>query len=82
MNPDERRRPDVTTVELVRGVEKRDLALAGLFRDRLREDAADTELYERTKRRLIIRDWTDMNAYSDAKSDVIAEIKDRARSTR
>jgi GrpB-like predicted nucleotidyltransferase (UPF0157 family) len=50
-----------------------------LFRDHLRADAGDRALYESTKRSLITQDWTDMNAYSDAKTDVIAQIKARAR---
>lgn len=50
-----------------------------LFRDHLRSDPADRDLYERTKRALISQDWPDMNAYSDAKTQVIAEIKERAR---
>ena len=53
-----------------------------LFRDRLRADPGDRELYERTKRALIEQDWADMNAYADAKTDVIAEIKERARQSR
>ncbi|MEQ6899774.1 GrpB family protein [Nocardioides sp. YIM 152588] len=50
-----------------------------LLRDRLRSDAGDRALYERTKRELVTRDWPDTNAYADAKSDVIAAIKERAR---
>ena len=50
-----------------------------LFRDRLRADPDDRELYERTKRALLEQDWTDMNEYADAKSEVIAGIKGRAR---
>ena len=50
-----------------------------LLRDRLRADADDRALYEETKRALLESDWDDMNAYADAKSDVIAAIKDRAR---
>ncbi|HXH81259.1 GrpB family protein [Nocardioides sp.] len=49
------------------------------FRDRLRSDPEDRDLYERTKRALIDQDWPDMNAYAEAKSAVIAEIKGRAR---
>jgi GrpB-like predicted nucleotidyltransferase (UPF0157 family) len=49
-----------------------------VFRDHLRADAADRELYERTKRALVTREWADMNAYSDAKTDVILEIRGRA----
>ena len=52
-----------------------------LFRDRLRSEPADRDLYERTKRALLSQDWPDMNAYSDAKSEVIAEIKRRARTS-
>lgn len=50
-----------------------------LLRDRLRGDAADRALYEATKRDLIAREWSDMNAYADAKTDVIEAIKRRAR---
>ena len=53
-----------------------------LFRDRLRADPEDRELYERTKRVLIQQEWADMNAYADAKTGVIAEIKERARAQR
>jgi len=49
------------------------------FRDHLRRDRADRELYERTKRELVRSDWPDMNAYADAKTDVIAQILQRAR---
>lgn len=50
-----------------------------LFRDHLRRDGADRELYERTKRELVRSDWADMNAYADAKTAVISQIKERAR---
>ena len=50
-----------------------------LLRDRLRSDPEDRDLYERTKRRLLAQDWPDMNAYAEAKTDVITAIKDRAR---
>jgi GrpB-like predicted nucleotidyltransferase (UPF0157 family) len=50
-----------------------------LLRDRLRQDDEDRALYERTKRSLVAADWPDMNAYADAKTDVITEIKSRAR---
>ncbi|WP_245884662.1 GNAT family N-acetyltransferase [Glaciihabitans tibetensis] len=49
-----------------------------VFRDHLRADADDRALYEETKRRLLAKDWDDMNAYADAKTDVISEIKSRA----
>ncbi len=43
------------------------------------EPAADRALYEDTKRELTSRQWPDMNAYADAKTDVIEAIKARAR---
>lgn len=51
-----------------------------VLRDHLRVDADDRRLYEDTKRDLVARDWTDMNAYADAKTEVITAIKARARS--
>lgn len=53
-----------------------------LLRDHLRSDASDRRLYEDTKRALLARDWDDMNAYADAKTDVIAAIAARARAAR
>jgi len=53
-----------------------------LFRDRLRADPEDRDLYVRTKRVLIEQDWADMNAYAEAKTGVIAGIKERARQSR
>ena len=53
-----------------------------MFRDRLRADPEDRDLYERTKRALAEQDWADMNAYADAKTEVIAGIKERARQSR
>lgn len=50
-----------------------------LLRNYLRSDAADRALYESTKRALMTQQWDDMNAYADAKTDVILEIKARAR---
>ena len=46
------------------------------FRDRLRVDAHDCELYEATKRRLAQREW--QSAYARAKTDVVREILQRA----
>jgi GrpB-like predicted nucleotidyltransferase (UPF0157 family) len=48
------------------------------FRDRLRTHSDDRKLYERTKRELAGRQWTYMQNYADAKSDVIRQILDRA----
>jgi len=53
-----------------------------LLRDHLRTDAQDRALYERTKRALLEQDWADMNAYAEAKTGVISEIKGRARKSR
>jgi GrpB-like predicted nucleotidyltransferase (UPF0157 family) len=53
-----------------------------VFRDRLRADDADRELYERTKRQLARRDWSDMNAYAEAKTEVIQAIKARGDAAR
>ncbi|WP_166787848.1 GrpB family protein [Cryobacterium adonitolivorans] len=53
-----------------------------LLRDHLRSDAEDRSLYENTKRRLLSKRWDDMNDYADAKTDVIAAIKARARAAR
>lgn len=53
-----------------------------LLRDHLRRDAVDRDLYARTKRRLAAQDWPDMNAYADAKTDVIAAMIHRAREGR
>jgi GrpB-like predicted nucleotidyltransferase (UPF0157 family) len=50
-----------------------------LLRDHLRRDEADRKLYARTKRDLAAQDWPDMNAYADAKTDIISQIKERAR---
>ena len=52
------------------------------LRDWLRVDADDRALYERTKRRLATRTWTDMNEYADAKTDVVLSILGRARAWR
>ncbi|WP_456696336.1 GrpB family protein [Aeromicrobium sp. P5_D10] len=49
-----------------------------VFRDRLRDNPDDRQLYENVKRSLAGRTWSDMNDYADAKSDVIAQIMSRA----
>jgi GrpB-like predicted nucleotidyltransferase (UPF0157 family) len=50
-----------------------------LFRDRLRTNQADRELYERTKRELAQREWKYIQNYADAKGDVVEAIVSRAR---
>lgn len=50
-----------------------------LLRDHLCANADDRALYESTKRDLLTQSWEDMNAYAEAKGQVIAAIKARAR---
>ncbi|HKY53863.1 MAG TPA: GrpB family protein [Anaerolineales bacterium] len=50
-----------------------------LFRNWLRNNADDRQLYEQTKRELAKRTWKYMQNYADAKSAVVAEIMTRAR---
>jgi GrpB-like predicted nucleotidyltransferase (UPF0157 family) len=52
-----------------------------LFRDWLRTNAADRELYATAKRVLAARDWKYMQQYADAKTTVIHEIMSRAQAT-
>ena len=47
------------------------------FRDHLRTNDADRELYERTKRDLALREWKYVQNYADAKSQVVGEIMRR-----
>ena len=49
------------------------------FCDRLRTDAGDRNFYEHTKRDLAGRQWSYMQDYADAKSDVIRQILANAR---
>ncbi len=48
------------------------------FRDWLRTHDTDRELYDRTKRELATRDWTYIQNYADAKTDVVTDILRRA----
>jgi GrpB-like predicted nucleotidyltransferase (UPF0157 family) len=48
------------------------------FRDWLRVDDADRRLYEDTKRALSTRTWGRVQDYADAKTEVVAEIMERA----
>lgn len=50
-----------------------------LFRDWLRSNASDRQLYERTKRELARRKWKYTQNYADAKTEVVEEILLRAR---
>jgi GrpB-like predicted nucleotidyltransferase (UPF0157 family) len=49
-----------------------------LFRDWLREHADDRRLYEHAKRELVLRSWQDVQAYADAKSEIVTSILSRA----
>jgi GrpB-like predicted nucleotidyltransferase (UPF0157 family) len=53
-----------------------------VFRDWLRDNPPDRELYSRTKRALAERDWKYMQNYADAKTTVIEEIIERAQPDR
>jgi GrpB-like predicted nucleotidyltransferase (UPF0157 family) len=44
------------------------------FRDRLRRNGDDRARYEQTKRELAAREWPDMNAYAEAKTEVVESI--------
>lgn len=48
------------------------------FRDHLRRDHSDRELYAATKRDLAARDWPTVQHYADAKTDVVRDILSRA----
>lgn len=50
-----------------------------MFRDWLRGNAADRDLYARTKQSLAQKEWTYVQNYADAKTAVIEEILGRAR---
>lgn len=49
-----------------------------MFRDWLRSNDADRELYERTKRELARQTWKYVQNYADAKTSVVEEIVARA----
>jgi GrpB-like predicted nucleotidyltransferase (UPF0157 family) len=48
------------------------------FRDHLRADDGDRDLYASTKRELAARSWAYIQHYADAKNDVVDEIMRRA----
>ncbi len=49
-----------------------------MFRDWLRSNPSDRELYERTKRELVKKKWKYGQNYADAKTEVVREILGRA----
>jgi GrpB-like predicted nucleotidyltransferase (UPF0157 family) len=50
-----------------------------LFRNRLRANPQERDLYQRTKRELADRRWEYVQDYADAKSSVVEEIISRAQ---
>lgn len=52
------------------------------FRDRLRRAPEDRAAYEQLKRDLATHEWSDMNDYADAKSELIAAIITRTDAPR
>jgi GrpB-like predicted nucleotidyltransferase (UPF0157 family) len=53
-----------------------------MFRDWLRSNDADRQLYERTKRELAKQTWKYVQNYADAKTSIVEEIVARARAAR
>jgi GrpB-like predicted nucleotidyltransferase (UPF0157 family)/GNAT superfamily N-acetyltransferase len=49
------------------------------FRDHLRRNIVDRDLYADAKRALATREWDDVQDYADAKTDVVADIMSRTR---
>ena len=60
------------------GIDPRTVSKMLAFRDHLRANDEDRELYERTKRELAAREWEYVQNYADAKTDVVNEIVARA----
>jgi GrpB-like predicted nucleotidyltransferase (UPF0157 family) len=69
--------PNVNLHVFSAGCEEIDRMLA--FRDHLRANEPDRELYEQTKRELAVREWAYVQDYADAKSEVVEAIIARAR---
>jgi len=53
-----------------------------LFRNWLRDNPYDRQLYERAKRELAHKDWKYVQNYADAKTTIVEEILVRARAGR
>jgi GrpB-like predicted nucleotidyltransferase (UPF0157 family) len=53
-----------------------------LFRDWLRSNDADRDLYTRSKRALAAQNWKYMQQYADAKTTVVTDIMSRAEASR
>ncbi len=67
--------PDVNLHVFSKKCEEAERMLA--FRDWLRENEEDRDLYAKTKQRLVERTWKHVQEYADAKTEVIQEIMGR-----
>jgi|SRR3984885_13945601 len=67
---------DVNLHVLSSGCEEIDRMLT--FRDWLRKNSADRDLYARTKQYLAKKEWTSVQQYADAKTAIVVEIVARA----
>ena len=67
---------DINMHVLTAGADEVDRMLR--FRDRLRTDAGDRELYARTKRTLADQQWRHVQHYAQAKSEVVEQILQRS----
>lgn len=45
-----------------------------VFRNWLRNNTTDRELYAAAKRKLVVRNWKYIQEYADAKSEIVREI--------
>jgi GrpB-like predicted nucleotidyltransferase (UPF0157 family) len=61
--------------------ERAEIARHTALRDWLRANEEDRRIYERVKRKLAERDWSDSNDYAEAKNDIIVEIMAKAPPT-
>jgi GrpB-like predicted nucleotidyltransferase (UPF0157 family) len=73
------KRPDVAVHLHVFSSECPEVGRMVRFRDWLRRDASDRRLYEDTKRELSRRPWKYGQNYADAKTAVVLEILERAK---
>ena len=68
--------PEVNLHVFSLGSDEIDRMLA--FRDHLRDDPRDRDLYAATKAELAARTWAHVQDYADAKSEVVADVMSRA----
>jgi len=53
-----------------------------MFRDWLRDNPADRDLYARAKQALARKEWTNVQEYADTKTAIVEEIIARARKSK